>query len=423
MKNFLRLVIVALIGVSSLLIFGCSLLNEADPNLANEDVTVLDEGTSTEKVDAYIEKAEEAKLKLEKLMEGEEEEDENLSFFPTAQASGFIQIGDISGDGEARPTEEITNLLAEIQLYIELAAEAVEEENDPVTAAALLEIIQGAQADTGVLLNEILENVEGEVQDEFVEISADVEEVGELLAEAVEEVAEAVSEGAETVALEIETSVGDFVYNGARRIRLKDFQNQEVRIKKKIGHEEHKLTQLKRKLINKEVPQEEADEMIAKYEGHIENLKAYQEQKKEDGLALKEARESGDKEAIAEVREGIKEHKTEHQIDRREHRNGVFMKRIENMTEEEQEELEEKMEEKKEERQEVREEVREDKDSLKEAIQSGDKEAVKEVKEEIKEHREEYREERKENAPSPEEIQKRRMMLQKQINPKKPELY
>lgn len=304
------------------LLTGCGLKTE-EKSLLDLDVTQIQaeseietvEGTPAEKVDAYTEKAEEAQAKLQLLLESkkaeqaESEESSFINLIPTAFAQD---------DSETASTaDEIAELLAEIQTYTELAAEAATEETDPAGVAALLEAVQetqietadlldGASGDIGEAANAVIEEVAGEIDASIEEVDAAVAEVNSAL-----------ESGASEVQIDIETDVEDFLAEGVKKIRIKDRLDHQKMAERKVQRAKQEIEKVKQKLVENEVPQEEADQVLAELqqkfeesnklleEGKFKEATKFARESKREGKQIKNvvARAQDAKQRFAELKQ------------------------------------------------------------------------------------------------------------------------
>ncbi len=242
---------------------------EAAGIIAPETEIEIVEGTSAERVEIYTEKAQEAQTKLQLLLESDLLKAPRSSFLeniiPTALAE------------DAATEKQIAELLAEIQIYTELAAEAATESTNPEEIAELLGEVQETQTFTVEILEEVSNDVL-EVAGKVIlgvaeEITASIEEVDSAVAE----VEEAIESGAEEISVDVETDVEEFLEEGITKINLRERINPEKRAERKIRKAIREVEKVKQKLIGNEVPQEEVDAILAEFQNRVEEAKTFAE--------------------------------------------------------------------------------------------------------------------------------------------------
>ncbi|MCF7845902.1 MAG: hypothetical protein K9L85_01565 [Candidatus Peribacteraceae bacterium] len=226
---------------------------------ANEIETV--EGTPAEKVETYSEKAVEAQAKLQLLLEEAENEQSSLLdvFVPTAFAA------------ELTLEDQIAALLAEIETYTELAAEAATEETDPQKLIGLLGRVQEVQSSTA----EIVENPPARFQRTiFAKVKLKVATRTAEIDEAAAEAEDARDSGAAEVEVEVETDVEDLLAGGERRIRINERENLPALAELKIQNAIKELEKIRVRVDNGEILEEDATEILAGLEEQIEAAKS-----------------------------------------------------------------------------------------------------------------------------------------------------
>lgn len=261
---------------------------------AIEAVTEIEtvSGTPAEQVEDYTEKAREAQIKLQLLLEKQEAEaaGEQSSFLhfqlvPTAFAA---EEGD---EDEVTEADEVADLLAEIEIYTELALEAATAETDPEVVAELLEVVQETQTETV----ELIEEASSDASDEVAEILNDVaEEISESITEvdeAAAEVAAAIDSGATEVVIDVETDVEDFLAEGARKISIREHRNPKARAERKLRRAERELERVRERLVTDGVPATEAAAALAEFQTRVAEAAGFIENG-EFGQAIAAARAS-----------------------------------------------------------------------------------------------------------------------------------
>jgi len=348
------------------------------------------EGTPAEKVEIYTDKAKEAQTKLELLLESNllevPEENPETSFFDKIIPTAFAE-------DSATTEEQIAELLAEIQTYTELAAEAATESTDPEEIVELLEYVQETQVGTAETIEGAIVEVDEEIVEVLVEAAEEINESMEEIEDAVVEVGLAVASGEEEVSVEIETNVENFIFDGSQKINLREMMNPVIRAEKKVKRLEKTAEKVEEKLTAGEISEEEAAEILAKVQNQIGNSEEMQVLQ----AAFHEAKESGDEDAIGSAHEAIREFNRSVAIEKTEEFETKVLEKIESLPKEDQAEALEKHEERKEqqtvrraERSEFIEKVNETKVELKEAREAGDEETIENLKEQVKEHHEEF---------------------------------
>ncbi|MCF7836466.1 hypothetical protein K9N08_02010 [Candidatus Gracilibacteria bacterium] len=227
-------------------------------------------GTSAEKVEIYTDKAREAQTKLQLLLESDllkvPETNPETSFFDRIIPTAFA---------EDSTEDQIAQLLAEIQTYTELAAEAATESTNPEEISELLSAVQETQTGTIEILDEASDEaiaVAGEaIETTVAETMASIAEVDFASAE----VADAIDSGATEVSVDVETDVEDFIETGATTINLQDKINPRQRAERKVQRALRELEKVKTKLIENEVPQEEADAILAELKSQVETAREF----------------------------------------------------------------------------------------------------------------------------------------------------
>ncbi|MFH1546239.1 MAG: hypothetical protein ABIE14_02595 [Patescibacteria group bacterium] len=337
------------------------------------------DGTPAEKVEIYTEKAKEAQIELQLLLESNSPE--------TLEGTSFLEKFIPTAFAEDSTTEEqMEQLLAEIQIYTELAAEAATESSDPEEIVELLEEVQETQVGTTEIIEEAILEADEEITEILTEAAEEAAESTEEVEDAVAEAEVAVASGEKEVNIEIETDVENFIFDGSRKIKLREMMNPVIRAEKKVRRLEITAEKVEEKLTAGEINGEEAAKILEKIQNQIKNG----EEMRVLQAAFHEAKESGDEEAIDAAHGAIKEFNNSATAEKAEEREAKILGKIESLPEEDQAEALEKYEEQKEqqkvrrtERNEFIENVSEAKVELKEARESGDEEAVENLKEQI----------------------------------------
>ena len=214
------------------------------PGTLNENIIELIDGSPAEKTEIYTQKAEEAREKLENLLE----QNPQSSFLDKIIPSAFA---------ETEVENEVENLLAEIQTYLELATEAATESTDPTEIIELLAEVQTTQDATSELLEDS-EIANAEVDDLLEEIAAS----GDDIAAAVDEVESAVETGISEIEIDIETDVEDFIASGARKINLREKRDPIRRAERKIQSARNEYQKTKIKLVADGVEEVAAEQIL-----------------------------------------------------------------------------------------------------------------------------------------------------------------
>jgi len=211
------------------------------------EIEIID-GSPTEKVEIYNQKAIETQKKLELLLE------------QTSQSSFLDKI---IPTVFAEESTEVEDLLIEIQTYLELAIESATESTNPAEIVELLEEVQTTQNETTDLL-ESFDSTEA-VEDLVEEIAVSGDEVST----AMDEAASAFEAGLSEIQIDVETDVEDFLVNGATKIDLREKRDPIRRVNRKIQSAQNEYQKTKAKLIGDGVAEIEAEEMLSEFREKI----------------------------------------------------------------------------------------------------------------------------------------------------------
>ncbi|MDD3066518.1 MAG: hypothetical protein PHO48_01660 [Candidatus Gracilibacteria bacterium] len=241
--------------------------NQAAIQSATEIQTLT--GTPAERVEGYTEKAQEAQAKLQILLEQQATQKSSFLRFQII-STALAEDAVVATDDVAA---EIEDLLAEIQTYTELAAEAAAEETDPEALADLLAVVQGAQVDTADIISSATSDATDEVAAVLDSAAADVSDSIAEVDDATAEVAEAIDSGAFEIQVQLDTEAGDFLADGATSINLKERLGAKVRAERKLRNAEREMERVKENLIASGVSAEEADAVIAEKQALVAEAK------------------------------------------------------------------------------------------------------------------------------------------------------
>lgn len=206
----------------------------------------VEKDPALERVEEYLRKAEEAKEKLRQQLEA----DNKVSFFefiPTTYAQEEVSVED---------------LLAEIELNIELAAEAAEDIQSLETLGEVLADIQETQEGITSELADISEGGSEDVLVAITETAITLNETGQNIEDAIIETEEAIESGETEVEINVET-MAEELFLDEKNVNKADL------LKRKLEKKRSQVEALRLNLLGSGLSEEKVQEII---EVHLMSL-------------------------------------------------------------------------------------------------------------------------------------------------------